>query len=340
VRERGYRGTTRLLAAAMSLLLLVGLPHDSAPAQAQTSRAGAGATPFSRPVLAFYYTWYHSDTFCRCTMSDLPVKRYESGDVKTIDRQIAEASHAGITGFITSWPGPGNTQDANLATLLARAAAYQRKTGTHFVSSIYFESDADAVRTNLAGAMRYAIQHYTGNPHFFRWHGKPVIFIWDPLGNGRTLATWAAVRQQVDPGHRLIWSAEGTDASLLSVFDGLHLFSAADWGLLDGTVGSIDRSFHDQVKAHGANKIWAAGVEPGWDDTRVPGRAHPHRVPRRNGATYRASWQAAMHSAPAWITITSFNEWFEGATIEPSVHYGSLYLRLTNRYASQWRHMG
>jgi hypothetical protein len=44
------------------------------------------------------------------------------------------------------------------------------------------------------------------------------------------------------------------------------------------------------------------------------------------------SWNAALASHPDWITITTFNEWFEGAMIEPSVHYGDLYLNITRGY--------
>jgi hypothetical protein len=327
-----------MLRFARVLILGLLLPAFS-PAHAAPQPAWSRA---ARPVLAFYYTWYHPGTFCRCTMSDLPVKPYESGDIATIDRQISQAAHAGITGFITSWPGPGNTQDANLRTLLQRAAVYEKTTSTHFVSSIYFESDADAVHNNLVGAMRYVVSHYTSDSHFFRWQGKPVIFIWDPLGGGRTLATWASVRRQADPHHRLIWSAEGTDMSLLSVFDGIHLFSAADWALTDDTIGATDRSFASRVAAfnavHHTARIWAAGVEPGYDDYRVPGRTNPHRIPRQNGVTYRSSLTAAIASRPSWITISTFNEWFEGAMIEPSKTYGTLYLNLTKRYARQWRH--
>jgi hypothetical protein len=323
---------------ALSILVLSVMP-GALPARAMHAPAYSRA---ARPVLAFYYTWYHPGTFCRCTMSDLPVRPYESSDPATIDRQIAEASNAGITGFITSWPGPGNTQDANLALLLKRAALYQKRTGRRFVSSIYIESDAAAIHDNLVGAMRYAISRYTNDPHFFRWHGRPVIFVWDPLGEGRTLATWTAVRRQVDPKHHIIWSAEGTDMSLLDVFDGIHLFSAGDWGLQEGDMSSVDRSFEARVAgynaAHHTTRIWAAGVEPGYDDTRVPGRTQTHRIPRDNGTTYRTSWTAALSSRPTWITISTFNEWFEGAMIEPSVTYGNLYLKLTKRYARQWRH--
>lgn len=43
-----------------------------------------------------------------------------------------------------------------------------------------------------------------------------------------------------------------------------------------------------------------------------------------------------MGSSPEWITITTFNEWFEGAMIEPSVHYGNQYLNLTQQFTKQW----
>lgn len=324
--KHGYQMLTRVVAVG--------------PARPQPPPTGSTET---RPVLAFYYTWYRQSDWCRCQMSDLPVSRYDSSDDQTIDRQIAQAAQAGITGFITSWPGPRTTQDATLAKLFAHAASYERNTGTHFVSSIYFESDVDGIRNHLRGALHHVITHYTTDPHYFRWHGKPVIFIWDPLGNGRTLSTWAALRQHLDPGHHLIWSAEGTDTSLLSVFDGLHLFSAGYWGLLNGTMASVDQNFRSRINAynaaHGTQKIWAAGVEPGYDDTRVPGRTGAYTVPRNKGATYRTSWAAAMSSGPDWITITTFNEWFEGAMIEPSVSYGSLYLNLTKQYSQQWRSM-
>jgi hypothetical protein len=138
-------------------------------------------------------------------------------------------------------------------------------------------------------------------------------------------------------------TGRATDAQtfMLNVFDGIHLFSAGYWGLLHNNMQSVDQGFSSKVatynRAHHTQKIWAAGVEPGYNDTRVPGRRFTYIVPRNNGATYRISWQAAIASHPTWITITSFNEWFEGAMIESGVHYGDQYLRLTAQLASQWR---
>ena len=265
-------------------------------------------------------------------MSDLPTIQYNSSDDTTITRQVTWAANAGITGFISSWWGPGDKTDRNFATLLADSATLERSTGYHFASAVYIENNAHALldTTNMINALQYVTSHYANDPHYFHWHGKPVIFFTSPItGNGRTLSTWALIRSQVDPHNQMIWSAEGVDTSVLSVFDGIHLFSAGYWGILNGDMAAVDQEFRNKIdaynSAHHMQKIWAAGVLPGYDDTRVPGRKGTYIVPRNNGATYHTSWMAAISSNPDWITITTFNEWFEGAMIEPSLHYGNLY---------------
>jgi len=314
------------------------------PPQPTVSNGGgntAGRGNASAPLLAFYYTWYTSSSWCSCRMPDLPTTKYNSSDDATIDRQVTEASGAGITGFISSWWGPGDVTDKNFTKLLAHSAALQSRTGALFTSTIYFESNAPALSgtTNMVNALNYAVTRYGNDPHFLHWQGKPVLFFWDPLGGGRTLAQWASIRKQVDPNNSMIWSAEGVSMSLLSVFDGIHLFSGGYWGLQHGNMPTVDQGFRSQINAYNAanntHKIWAAGVIPGYDDTRVPGRTGTYIVPRNNGTTYQQSWAGALSSQPDWVTITSFNEWFEGAMIEPSVTYGNQYLMLTQQYARQ-----
>jgi len=276
-------------------------------------------------------------------MSDLPTIQYNSADDTTIERQVNWAASAGITGFISSWWGISDQNDQNFGKVLAHASTLESRTGYHFASSVYFECDSpnlgDSAR--MVTALSYLKSHYGNDPHFFRWQGKPVIFFWNPLGNGRTLDEWANIRSQIDPNNQMIWSAEGVDLNMLSVFDGIHLFSGGYWGIQHGTMPGVDQGFRNQINAynsaHQTNKIWAAGVIPGYDDTRVPGRTGTYIVPRDNGTTYSTSWSAAIASQPDWVTITSFNEWYEGAMIEPSVTYGTKYLTETLQYTQQWR---
>src|SRR5579884_2130617 len=271
--------STLEIAAAFVLLVAV-LAGAAAGGKAQAAVAFGGQPPVralpvtptlqrvnpNRPVLAFYYMWYKPSTWCSCHMSDLPTVRYDSGNDATIERQITWAANAGITGFISSWWGAGSAMDTNFAKLLTHAAALQQSTGYRFDSTVYFESGTPALNSQgkIVSALRYLLARYTSNPNFFTWHGKPVIFFWDPLGQGRSLATWAAIRKQVDPQHKLFWSAEGVDVNMLSVFDGIHLFSAGYWGLLHHDMPQVDQGFRAKIdaynRAHHTQKVWAAGV--------------------------------------------------------------------------------
>ena len=69
----------------------------------------------------------------------------------------------------------------------------------------------------------------------------------------------------------------------------------------------------------------------------LPLRPNPKIFPRRDGALYQEEWQGAIASNPEWVTITSYNEWYEGTQIEPGVSYGTKYLDLTASYVNQFK---
>ncbi len=308
-----------LLFAVMSLSQAGALPANAAP---------------DSPVLAFYYPWYNADDFSRSTMFDVPVTPYNSDDRATVERQVREASGAGITGFISSWMGQGNRTDRNFAMLLDVSR------GTNFKSTIYFESSSIGSAQAAVDNLRYVMSTYGSHPNLARVGGKPAIFFWAPSAIG-DVNTWQSIRQQVDPRGDWHWNVE-TDqpASWLSVFDGVHLFSAASW-VSDAT--STYRNMRSKVDAvagqTGKQKLWAAGVAPGWDNTR---QDNPARVlvPRDGGAYYSARWDAAIGSNPDLVTITSWSEWGEGTAIEPGTSYGNLYLDITRRKSASYRGSG
>jgi hypothetical protein len=322
-------------------LLLVLIP---ACFPAASSAMPAQAAPHvTRPVLAFYYSWYVKSTWSAAHMPDLPKTLYISSDTTTIDTQISEAAGAGITGFISSWWGAGSLEDQNFALLLSRATAYHHQTGAYFTSSINLETDTPQLNSQakIIAGLHYVIDHYAANPYFFHWQGKPVIFIWDALGGGRTMATWVAIRNAVDPKHKTFWSVDGIDVSLLDDFDAMHMYSAGYWGILQNYMVTLYEGFRSKVnaynQAHNTDKLWVAGVQAGYDDRKVSGVTNAYVVPRNNGATYALSWQAAMASTPEWVTISTFNQWYQGSAIEPGRAYGTTYLALTKKYIAQWR---
>ncbi len=295
----------------------------------------AAAAP-DTPVMAFYYPWYNPGDFSRDAMWDIPVTPYQSDSRDTIQRQVQQAKGAGITGFISSWMGPGNRTDKNFATLMDVTK------GTDFASTIYFETGSDGLGSpgQIVDALHYVMSTYGSRPNFARVGGKPAIFFWNPSAAGG-VDVWASIRAQVDPDHQWHWNVE-TDRpdQWLDLFDGVHLFSAASWtGDPTGTYKNL-RSKVDAVATRtGQPKVWAAGVAPGWDNSR---QSNPVQVliGRESGGYYSRRWDAAIASNPDVVTITSWNEWGEGTAIEPGSSYGNLYLDITRNYSGLLRQAG
>lgn len=72
-------------------------------------------------------------------------------------------------------------------------------------------------------------------------------------------------------------------------------------------------------------------VQPGLD---VPGNGGT-LVSRRDGATYRDLWQAALADGASWIIIDSWNDWQRGTEIASSRQYGPRYADDTRIFAIQ-----
>ncbi len=296
----------------------------------------AGTTNQQRMLLAFYYTWYSIKDWTTDMLRDQPLVRYSSNSPQAITRQIEEAQSAGIDGFIASWWGPGGNTDENLRTLLAIA---QQK---NFKVSIYFETlagqngsplDASTIQDWLV----YAIKNYGNDPAFIKVDGKPLIVIW--ASATVPLDTWKNIFASLHgQGQDAVYLAMGYDLNNLEVFDGLHDYGIFTYKDLTQTYLSTSNAVRNYslLADQPTQKIWAATVQPGYDERNIPGRQGLVQD-RQNGDFYRSTWDAALHSNPDWIFITTWNEWWEHTYIEPSELYGDQYLQITREYADKWR---
>jgi hypothetical protein len=311
-----------LIAATIASFNQVTLTSASPPAQAS-----------GKLVLAFYYMWYNPADFAKGQMSDTPPTPYNSADPAVIERHVREARGAGIDGFMAAWTGMGTETDKNFARLLDIAAAQGFKAAIHFETSAIGSA-------NVAAQIKAAISQYANHPAYLRWNNKPVIFFWAPLAVGGA-AAWRDMRQRTDPGNSQVWSVDTTEVSYLDAFDSIHVFSACKWTATTN-VAQIQAQWRANVdaynKGHGTTRLWAGGVIPGWDESRVkPPRDGAKVFPRHDGAEYESNWKAATASKPDWITITSYNEWYEGTQIEPSTSAGTKYLDITRKQTGLWK---
>jgi len=80
------------------------------------------------------------------------------------------------------------------------------------------------------------------------------------------------------------------------------------------------------------------GVWPGFDDQPCQGWGLGSRkIPREDGRVYNYHWQRVIAADYPVVQIATWNDWFEGTTIEPSDAYGYQYLEMTRNLAGQWK---
>ncbi|MBM3151099.1 MAG: hypothetical protein FJZ96_02655, partial [Chloroflexi bacterium] len=125
----------------------------------------------------------------------------------------------------------------------------------------------------------------------------------------------------------------------LSLFDGLHQYAIFGFPDLFSVYKTVSRGvrYYSLLQGTDQQKIFAATVQPGFDDCPYHPPITDLLVERNNGDYYRSTFEAAIQSDPDWIIITSWNEFGETTHIEPSEFYGTQYLDITREYAERWK---
>ncbi|MBC8181046.1 glycoside hydrolase family 99-like domain-containing protein [candidate division KSB1 bacterium] len=295
-------------------------------------------------VFTFYYPWYGSPTGPNgawfhwdpnnhyASTHEPLLGYYDSGSLETQQQHFAWARDYGVDVLISSWWGIGSYEDKRLVELLSEALNYPVKLSVYFETNGEIENASETLRPLVIKKhLRYILNNYGDHPSFFKFEDKPVIFLYGlPLTRIPADKWQQVVTDLRNEGFEFFISVDSFGADYVKIFDGFHtynpLYHTQDQ-LRSIFKANLITSFYHQ-------KIYAATILPGYDDTviRTPGI----QVSRENGAFYEGQWQVLAETKPAWVLITSWNEWHEGSDIEPSVEYGTQYLELTKQGRSLW----
>lgn len=134
------------------------------------------------------------------------------------------------------------------------------------------------------------------------------------------------------------------DIENLHVFDGSFIYSPSfTWGVQPRDPENVRydeyfalwtyRNLWLTTFANGLGSYSSFGVAPAYDD--VPKRPTiGFRIPpEHNGtSTYDRSWEATLDAPPSLAILATFNEFFEGSSVEPSLEYGDRFLNDTLAY--------
>lgn len=309
----------RIGAGTALVVLLAALAGTLLPPAAARADVGQGqdsphpsATPV--PVLAYYYIWFNPTSWNRAKIDYPLLGRYSSDDLEIMRRHVRMAKSAGITGFLVSWK-----HTPQLDERLAKLTEVARE--EHFRLGIVYQG-LDFARTPLAfdtvrADLSYFATRYATDP-VYDIFGRPVV-VWtgsDRFTANQIQATVGGLRGKL----LVLGNAKNLEdvESSQGVLDGQAYY----WSSVDPTTGASGRKLAEMSRAvHQRGGLWIAPVTPGFDARLVGGK---REVPRREGATLRASFAAARLSEPDAIGVISWNEFSENTHIEPSERFGSL----------------
>jgi len=234
-------------------------------------------------------------------------------------RQVAQAKSAGIDGFIVSWKDrPVNNRRLVALATVARSMSFKLAI---IYQGLNFTRDplpADRVAADL----QTFLHEYAADP-VFRVFNKPLV-IWSGTWKF-SAADIERVTRPLRPSLLMLGSEKSPQGyeRVARSFDG----DAYYWSSVDPTTNSRYQAklaaMSDTV--HRSGGLWIAPFAPGFDARLVGGTKE---VFRRDGATLRQEYSAAVSSSPDALGLISWNEFSENTHVEPSRTNGDRYLSL------------
>jgi hypothetical protein len=253
-----------------------------------------------------------------------------------LEQHCRWAKEAQIDGFIVSWWRPNDYNDKTLSMLLEVAEDFNLQV------TAYFETVPDNKRETALKDVLYLLERYGKHKAWLKVNGKPVLFVYGRAVGQIGVAGWLWVINEVNRQYEggAVFIGDQISKPAARVFDGIHTYNPT--GQTAGK--SVDEirlwareTFQRWVEIAGGDRIACVTIIPGYDDSKLD-RPKPRPITERhNGMTYRVMWEEAIRANPDWVIITSWNEWFEGSEIEPSVENGERELKTTAEYAPKFK---
>ena len=269
------------------------------------------------PTLAYYYQWFTPSSWDRAKVDYPLVGRYSSDDEAVMRRQIAQAKAAGIDGFIVSWKDlPVNNRRLEALMTVARSMGFKLAViyeGLNFGRAPLPAQKVDA-------DLQMFLRDYAADP-VFRIFDKPLV-IW----SGTWKFSAGDIERVTRPLRRSLLvlasekSPQGYARVARSVDGDAYYWSSVDPAANSGYPARL-AAMSDTVHRSGGR--WIAPFAPGFDARLVGGT---REVLRRDGATLRQEYAAAVSSSPDALGLISWNEFSENTHVEPSRKNGDRYL--------------
>ncbi len=234
-------------------------------------------------------------------------------------QHILWAKAAGIDGFIVSWKST-DALNRRLEQLADLAEQENFKLAVIYQGLDFNRDPLPAER--VAGDLDEFIRRFANRPAF-QLFAKPLV-IWS--------GTWKFSPQEIaqvteSRRSRILLLASERNARDYQQLASLVNGDAYYWSSVNPETypGYQDKLVEMGKAVHQNGGLWIAPVAPGFDAHLIGGTS---LVERKNGQTFRSEMNAAQASSPDALGIISWNEFSENSYIEPSLAYGTEYLKI------------
>ena len=249
---------------------------------------------------------------------------YSAQDPEVIRKQIDEAKHLDISGFVVDWYGDRQPFENSSYALIQRTAAQKN----FQIAMMYDETEDDnghVTEDTLAAFDKfhdsYLAPDSPGRAAYLEYQSRPVIFVFPK--SART--DWKRVREATNQWDRpplLIYEYRQT--AYANDFDGFYAWinpGKKGWAA-DGSNWGEDylRDFYTQMRSKEPDKIAVGAAWAGFDDSKASwslGR----RMSQRCGQTFTDTMTLYREYYPGnaplpFLLIATWNDYEEGTAIE------------------------
>ena len=316
--------------ATSTILLTTNDPYRNSITRALRADTLAAADLVVPPVdprgltLAFYYPWFGANARGAGSFGpDHPTGASDTFDGAEVAAMVDQARTVGVDGFLVSWDG--NVRGGGVDRLFEAVATRPDFTLAPVIELLGLSSEGMLGGETLdVGAAAAATRDFLARvPAHARLavDGRPVVVV---FGMWKLEAhEWQAYLAQLGDLDPFV---VGDRADPSFAVDGLYEYEINGWSRAELTERYdryVDTARYAPALEPGDDRLlWAATVSPGHDSRRDRGLLAGEYTARAGGARYDLSWEVATASAPDWIFITSWNEWFEQTHIAPGTETG------------------
>jgi hypothetical protein len=326
------------------LITLIAIPAFSIPTLPQRKEA----------VGAYYYPWYFPGKWADLASQLTPTLGwYQTDDMSVVTKHIDTAAHYGIDVFFMSWWKKTDVTDTHLRNGFMKAPNNNKLKFAMVVEPLGELDTLDGKRDGVVDfqsaevvkgwveIFRYFKDSFWSHPSYYKVDGKPVVLVYvtrtfknfgsqhldslkSHVGPVYIMADEAFIGTQSDP-----LTARNGVRNRFSVFDSYVSYNSYEAALIqpgDSALKYQNRVGMPYYRKWAEQTVFHPPIMPYYQDFRpghppLPGSDAQFKDIIRD---IRAlpQWAPAGDSLNRIYMVTSWNEWFEGTSLEPSTERG------------------